>query len=57
MATVVNPANDYIKITAEYFKDNKRENFILPEGISTEYRKDYPMKILRDELTDKYKQI
>ena len=48
--TVVNPRNDSIQILAL----PEGELFILPEDITTEERKEYPMRIMTDTLEEKF---
>ena len=47
--TVVNPFNDSIQMLAEPEKKGEEVShpFILPEDITFEDRKDYPMRIMR----------
>ena len=48
--TVINPRNDSIQILAL----PEGEPFILPEDITAEERKDYPMRIMRNTLEEKF---
>ena len=54
MESTVNPQNDSAVITARYFSGYERKYFILPENLSAEERKEYPLTI-KDELTPRFK--
>ena len=54
--TVVNPFNDSIQMLAEPEEKGEEVShpFILPEDITFEDRKDYPMRIMRNTLEDQF---
>ena len=55
MESIVNPENDSAEITARYVIGNERNEFILPSKLSTEQRKEYPLKV-KDELKPRFKE-
>ena len=44
----VNPVKDTVQIRTRYVKNNKHIPFILPDNLTVEQRKNYPMKIKRE---------
>ena len=55
MESKVNPENDSATITARYIIGNERKEFILPNNLSTEERKEYPL-LVKDQLIPRFKE-
>ena len=55
MESKVNPRNDRAIITARHIVGNERKYFVLPENLSAEERKEYPL-LIKDELTTRFKE-
>jgi len=55
MESTVNPKNDSATITARYIIRNERKEFILPNNLSTEQRREYPLRV-KDELKPRFKE-
>ena len=55
MESKVNPENDSAKITARYIIGNERKEFIIPNNISTEERKEYPL-LVKYQLKPRFKE-
>ena len=55
MESKVNPENDSAKITARYIIGDERNEFILPNNLSAEQRKEYPL-LVKDELIPRFKE-
>ena len=55
MESKVNPENDSAVITSRHMIDGKADEYVLPDTMSPEERKEYPLK-LKDELTPRFKE-
>ena len=54
MESKVNPQNDSATITARYVSGTEPKYFILPDNLSAEERKEYPLAI-KEEITPRFK--
>ena len=55
MESKVNPENDSATITARYIIGDERKEFILPNNLSAEERKEYPL-LVKDQLIPRFKE-
>ena len=55
MESKVNPENDSATITAKYIINDEKKEFILPDNLSAEQRKEYPL-LVKDQLTPRFKE-
>ena len=53
--TKVNPLADTVNILSTYVRNSHEEHFVLPEDISREERKNYPIQLLEEKLEGEYK--
>ena len=53
--TKVNPMADTVDILSTYVRNSHEEHFVLPEDISREERKNYPIQLLEEKLEGEYK--
>ena len=55
MESKVNPDNDSATITARYIVGDETKEFILPNNLSAEQRKEYSL-LVKDQLTPRFKE-
>ena len=53
--TKINPKNDSADFVVQYYEGDEKKYFILPEDLTAEERKAYPMTLLHDEIEEKLK--
>ena len=53
--TKVNPLADTVDIISNYVRNSHEEPFVLPEDISREERKNYPIQLLEEKLEREFK--
>ena len=51
----INPKNDSAEFVVSYFEDEKKADFILPDDLSAEERKAYPMTLLKTDIKEMMK--
>ena len=53
--TKINPLADTVNILSTYVRNSHEEPFVLPEDISREERKNYPIQLLEEKLEGEFK--